>query len=90
MGLKTETVVEAAGGAALGQKTTAIGAAGAAGGWLFSSEFAAVAGLAIAVVGLLINWHYRRVEAGFKREENKRQQAEHEARMRQLQGQCRE
>ena len=49
-----------------------------------------MAGLAIAVVGLLINWHYRRVEAGFKREENNRQQAEHEARMRQLQGQCRE
>lgn len=90
MGLQTDTVVEAAAGAAIGQKTTAVGAAGAAGGWLFSSEFAAVAGLLIAVLGLLINWHYRRVEAGFKRDENIRQQREHEARMRKILGQCNE
>jgi len=90
MGFKTDTVVEAAGSAAFGQKITAGGAVGAAGGWFFSSEFAAVAGLVIAVVGLLINWHYRRVEAGFKREENARQQREHEARMRKLRGECHE
>ena len=88
MGLKTDTAVEAAVAAGIGQKTTAIGAAGAAGGWIFSSEFAAVAGLLIALIGLLINWHFRRVEAGFKREENERQKREHEARMRQLEEQC--
>lgn len=88
MGIKTDTAVEAAIAAGIGQKTTAVGAAGAAGGWLFSSEFAAIAGLLIAVLGLLINWYFRKVESDFKRQENERQQREHEARMRQLEGQC--
>ncbi len=89
MGLKTETAVEAGLAAGIGQKTTAIGAAGAAGGWFFSSEFAALAGFLIAVIGLLINWHFRKVEAGYKREQNEREKREHEVRMRQLEGQCR-
>lgn len=88
MGIKTDTAVEAAVAAGIGQKTTLFGAAGATGGWVFSSEHAALAGLLIAFVGLLINWYFRKVEADIKREENERQKREHAARMRQLEGQC--
>jgi hypothetical protein len=51
------------------------GGAGAAGAsfWL-SNEVLGLIGVLIALAGFFINWHY-------KRKEDRRQQAEHEARM---------
>lgn len=64
--------------AAAGSKTTYAGATTSVAGWIFSSEFAALCGIIVGVVGLLVNYW-------FKRREDIRQQAEHEARMRALQ-----
>lgn len=44
---------------------------------LTASEFAAFVGAVVAVVGLLVQWY-------FNRRRDRREQAEHEARMRQL------
>jgi hypothetical protein len=89
MGFKTDTAVEAAVAAGVGQKTSVAGAGlGVVGGWVFTSDHAALAGVVIALVGLLINAYYRRVEAGFKREENERQRQEHEARMAAIKSRC--
>ena len=88
MGFKTETAVEAAVAAGAGQKTSVVGASIGLGGWVFTSEHAAIAGVLIALAGLCINAYYRIVEAGFKREENERQKREHEARMAAIMNRC--
>lgn len=54
--------------AAVGQKTTVAGASATGFGWLFSNEFLGLAGLLIAIAGLLVNIY-------FKRKEDARQQA---------------
>lgn len=62
---------------AVATKTTLAGAITSVWGWFVSSEFGVLAGVLIGVAGLLMQWH-------FKRREDRRAQAEHEARMRKL------
>lgn len=64
--------------AAAGSKATYAGASTSVAGWLLSSEAAALCGIILGVVGLLVNYWFRR-------REDQRQQIEHEARMRALQ-----
>lgn len=64
--------------AAGASKTTYAGAGISVGGWLVSSEAAVLVGMAIGVAGLIVNWYYRA-------RDDRRAQAEHEARMRQIQ-----
>lgn len=59
---------------ALGIKLTKGGAVVSFAGWLASSAAAAWFGAGIAACGLLVNWH-------FNRKRDKREQEEHEARM---------
>lgn len=61
--------------AALGSKATYTGASASVLGWMISSEFGVLFGLFLGVAGLGINWYY-------KHKEDKRQQAEHDRRMR--------
>lgn len=60
--------------AAMGSKVTYAGSAGSVLGWMASSEGGVVIGIAVGVIGLLVNvW--------FKAREDRRQQEEHERRM---------
>ncbi len=61
--------------AAIGSKATYTGASASVLGWMISSEFGVIFGLFLGVAGLGINWYYRH-------KEDKRQQAEHDRRMR--------
>lgn len=61
--------------AAIGSKATYGGAATSIVGWFMSSEFGVVAGILLGICGLLVNWHYRR-------KQDRREEAEHERRMR--------
>lgn len=61
--------------AAVGSKATYTGASASVLGWMISSEFGVLFGLFLGVAGLCINWFY-------KHKEDKRQQAEHDRRMR--------
>ena len=61
--------------AAVGSKSTYAGASVTVTGWLLSSEFAVLVGMLLGLAGFLVNWYYRH-------KEDKRQQAEHERRMR--------
>lgn len=63
--------------AAAGSKATFAGAGASIFGWLTSSEFGVVAGIVIGVVGLAVNWYFRR-------KTDKREQREYEARMRRM------
>lgn len=63
--------------AAIGSKTAYTGASVSGVGWFLSNEFFGLAGVAIGVIGLSINWHYRA-------KADERDRLEHEARMRQL------
>ena len=63
--------------ATLGDRTAGAGAGLGVFGWLLSSQFIGLAGLIVALVGVLISWHY-------KRESNRRHVAEHELRMERL------
>lgn len=58
-------------------KATFAGAGTSIFGWLTSSEFGVVAGIVIGVVGLCVNWYFRR-------KTDKREQREYEARMRRM------
>ncbi|GAB2889741.1 hypothetical protein GCM10027202_17940 [Microvirgula curvata] len=58
-------------------KVTYGGAGGTMLGWLLSSEGVALIGLLVAVGGLAVNWYY-------KMRQDQRDQAEHAARMREL------
>lgn len=60
--------------AAVAQKLSFAGSGAAVGGWLTTNEIAAFGGLLIAVVGLVVQWHY-------KRKEDRRNEALHLARM---------
>ena len=63
--------------AATGSKATYTGAGMTIGGWFLSSEFAVLAGLVLGVAGFVVNWYYRA-------KEDKRNQVEHEIRVRDL------
>lgn len=63
--------------AAVANKVTYGGGATAFIGGITASEFAAFGGLLIAVIGLLVQWYY-------KRKDDKRNQALHDARMSEL------
>jgi hypothetical protein len=70
----TQTSIEATISASA-SKATYAGASTSVAGWLLSSEFGMVVGLIIAIAGLLTNFY-------FQRKRDKREQAEHERRMR--------
>ena len=63
--------------AAAASKATLAGAGVTVGSWLTSSEFGVVAGILIGVIGLGVNWYFRR-------KTDKREQLEYEARMRRM------
>lgn len=63
--------------AAIGSKATFTGATTSVLAWFTSSEFGVLAGVALGVLGLLVNWY-------FKNRTDRRDQAEHEARIRRL------
>lgn len=63
--------------ATLGDRTAGAGAGLGVFGWLLSSQFIELAGLVVALIGVLIGWHY-------KREANRRHVAEHVLRMERL------
>lgn len=65
--------------AAAGSKATYAGAGTSLLSWLASSEAGVVFGIVLGVVGLLVNLY-------FKWRDDKRQQIEHEARMRAIRG----
>jgi hypothetical protein len=63
--------------AAMGSKVTYAGSAGSILGWMASSQGGVVIGITVAIIGLLVNvW--------FKAREDRRQQEEHNERMRLL------
>lgn len=69
----------AAGAAASAASKVSLGAsATAVGGWFLSNEFAVLAGLVIGLVGLGVQWYYRR-------KEYKLREREHHARMSEFQ-----
>lgn len=63
--------------ATLGDRTAGAGAGLGVFGWLLSSQFIGLAGVLVALIGVLISWHY-------KRESNRRHIAEHALRMERL------
>lgn len=63
--------------ATVGSKATYTGAGTSIFGWMTSNEFAVLIGACVAVGGFIVNWYYRH-------KEDKRQQEEHERRMREL------
>ena len=60
--------------ASMGDRARDAGAGLGVFGWLLSSQFIGLAGVVVALIGVLISWHY-------KREANKRHEREHELRM---------
>ena len=63
--------------ATLGDRTAGTGAGLGVFGWLLSSQLIGLAGLVVALIGVLISWHY-------KRESNRCHIAEHALRMERL------
>lgn len=75
--------------AALGSKATYAGSTTSIVGWLMSNEFAVVSGMMLGLVGLLINWYYKRKAdrrtAAYKALENERAEVEHRLMVQQMQ-----
>lgn len=67
MTMKTEGAFEAA-LAAVGQKTSIAGAGTTGFAWMFSNEFLGIAGLLVAIAGLLVNVYFKRKEYALKKE----------------------
>ena len=63
--------------AAVGSKATYTGAGMTISGWFLSSEFAVLAGIVLGVAGFTVNWYY-------KHKQDRREQAVHDLRMRQM------
>ena len=63
LGLFTASGTRDAALASAGSKTTAAGAGVSVFGLVASQEFISVAGIAIAVLGLSINWYYKHKDA---------------------------
>jgi hypothetical protein len=70
--------------AAVASKTTFAGAATSVIAWMKTSEFGVVAGVLIGLMGLMVNWYFRRREDRRAQAAEKRELLEHEARMRKL------
>ena len=68
-----------------GSKITLIGSAGSVIGWFNSNSAGMWLGILIGLVGLWINWHFKREDSKLKREDNRRKQEAHEAWMKKLQ-----
>jgi hypothetical protein len=60
--------------ATIGWNTTKVGTVTTVGAFLLSSQGAALVGICLGVVGLLVQWFYRR-------KQDRREQAEHDRRM---------
>jgi len=67
--------------AAVGDRARDAGAGLGFFGWLLSSQFIGLAGLAVALIGALIGWHYKREAHRRHIAEHKLRVAEHELRM---------
>lgn len=71
--------------AATGTKATYGGTATIFGGWWFSNEFAILVGMIVGVLGLAVQWYYRRkitlAEIKMREAQNEREQQEHDLRM---------
>lgn len=65
-------IATAAAAASGANKIAAVGVAGVGAGWLTHSNLIALMGLAVAAIGMLVNWHFRR-------REHRLRLAEHEA-----------
>ena len=63
--------------ASIGSTTTKAEASASVLGWLISQEGLAFIGAGVAIIGLGVNWDY-------KRKEDRRAQEEHDAKMREL------
>lgn len=83
---------------ATGTKTIAFGVTATGWGWLTSNEFLGLLGAAVAIIGLIISWHYKReakklkveaFRAANEREERNdaRREREHQMRMQIMQTQ---
>ena len=68
-------------GAAIGSKVTYAGAGVSAASWWLSSEAGVFVGIALGVIGLIVNVY-------FKLRRDKREHAEHQARMAAIKGGC--
>ncbi|WP_284335448.1 holin [Comamonas sp. NoAH] len=86
--MKVETAIEAANVAAVGSKTTLAGSATAGFGWLTSSAFFGWAGFVIALMGLGVNYYFRRKEHELRLRDDARSEQEHQARMRAIESGC--
>ena len=86
--MKVETAIEAANAAAIGSKTTLAGSATAGLGWATSSAFFGWVGVIIALLGLGVNYYFRRKEHELRLRDDARKEAEHLARMQAIQGGC--
>ncbi|CAB5675094.1 MULTISPECIES: holin [Comamonas] len=86
--MKVETAIEAANAAAIGSKTTLAGSATAGVGWATSSAFFGWVGVIIALLGLGVNYYFRRKEHELRLRDDARKEAEHLARMQAIQGGC--
>lgn len=75
----SESVIEA--GVAVSSKTTIAGAAASVVGWAAQINWIGLAGVGIALLGLLVN-------AYFQHRRDRREQAESEARVRALNARC--
>ena len=75
--MKTETL-EAIGAA--GNKATIIGGSVAVAGKLSAADLAAYVGAAVAVIGLLITWFYKREANKRQAADDRRREAEHQRR----------
>lgn len=60
--------------ASVGNRATGTGAGLTVLGWVTSAQFVSIAGLALALAGVLVNWYYRH-------KANRRQEAEHALRV---------
>ena len=86
--MKVESAIEAANAAAVGSKTTLAGSATAGFGWATSSAFFGWVGVIIALLGLGVNYYFRRKEHELRLRDDARKEAEHMARMQAIQGGC--
>lgn len=81
MSNETTTAAAEVVGAAIGSKVTYAGAGVSAASWWLSSEGGVLVGIALGVIGLIVNVH-------FKLRRDKREYAEHVARMAAIKGGC--